>query len=160
MADRRLITFVCTGNICRSPMAERLLRHALAAEDDRLRRFTPVSCGVAAYGGEAASVNSEKALRAVGIPLDDHRSRQVTQELLDSTLVLFGMTSSHLRALRSQFDRLPPHMLLMREFSAAGSPGEIPDPYGCGLVQYEECRDAMIESIPGILRFLRELPAD
>ena len=106
MAERRLITFVCTGNICRSPMAERLLKHALAAENGRLSAFTPVSCGVAAYGGEAASVNSEKALRAVGIGLDDHRSRPVTQQLLDETLVLFGMTASHLRALRSQFERI------------------------------------------------------
>jgi len=160
MAERRLITFVCTGNICRSPMAERLLRHALGAENGPAARLQPVSCGVAAYGGEAASVNSEKALRAVGIPLDDHRSRPVSQELLDGTLVLFGMTASHLRAIRAQFERLPPHMLLMREFAPAGAPSEIPDPYGCGLTQYEECRDAMIEAIPGILRFLRELPAE
>ena len=79
--------------------------------------------------------------------------------MLDETLVLFGMTASHLRALRSQFERLPPHMLLMREFAPGGA-GEIPDPYGCGLAQYEECRDAMIEAIPGILRFLRELPGE
>ena len=50
-------------------------------------------------------------------------------------------------------------MLLMREFAPGGA-GEIPDPYGCGLAQYEECRDAMIEAIPGILRFLRELPGE
>ena len=118
-------------------MAERLLRHALAAEHETLKGLQPVSCGVAAYGGEAASANSEKALKAVGIPLDDHRSQPVTQEILDETLVLFGMTASHLRALRAQFERLPPHMLLMREFAAGGSHAEIPDPYGCGLAEYE-----------------------
>jgi protein-tyrosine-phosphatase len=156
---RRYITFVCTGNICRSPMAERLVGHALAAEEGCLRTLVPVSCGVAAYAGEPASGNSLRALQAVGLSLDDHRSRPVTQELLDETLVLFGMTGAHLRALRSQFDRLPPHVYLMREFVPEGASREIPDPYGCGLADYEECRDAMIEAIPGIMRFLRELAA-
>ena len=155
---RRLITFVCTGNICRSPMAERLLRHALAAENGLLKDFDSASCGVAAYAGEPASGNSLRALRAVGLDLNDHRSRPLSQELLDETLVLFGMTASHLRAVRSQFDRLPPHMYLMREFVPEGASREIPDPYGCGLADYEECRDAMIEAIPGILSFLRGLP--
>lgn len=156
---RRHITFVCTANICRSPMAERLLRHALAAEDERLRSLIPVSCGVAAYPGEPASSNALRALRVVGLSLDDHRSRPLSQELLDETLVLFAMTSAHLRAVRSRFDRLPPHVFLMREFVPGAASRDIPDPYGCGLTEYEECRDAMIEAIPGILRFLRELPA-
>lgn len=155
---RRLITFVCTGNICRSPMAERLLRHALAAENGALKGYETSSCGVAAYAGEPASANSVRALQPVGIDLNDHRSRPLSQELLDESLVVFGMTGSHLRAIRSQFDRLPPHLYLMREFVSEGASKEIPDPYGCGLDDYEECRDAMIEAMPGILKFLRELP--
>lgn len=149
--------FVCTANVCRSPMAERLLRHALDAESEPLRSLRIVSTGVAAYPGDPASANSVRALKSVGLSLDNHRSRPLTQELLDETLVLFAMTPSHLRAVCSRFDMLPPHMHLMREFVGEGASREIPDPFGAGLDEYEECRDSMIEAIPGILRFLREI---
>lgn len=140
-------------------MAERLVAHALAAEQGGVRELIPISCGIAAYAGEPASGNSLRALQSVGLSLHDHRSRPISQELLDETLVLFGMTGAHLRALRAQFDRLPPYVFLMREFVPEGVSREIPDPYGCGLADYEECRDAMIDAIPGIMRFLREVAA-
>lgn len=154
---RRTIMFLCTANVCRSPMAERLVAHALAAEPEPLRSLRTVSTGVAAYPGDPASGNSVRALKCVGLDLDDHRSRPVTQDLLDETLVVFAMTPSHLRALRGNFDRLPPHLHLMREFVEPGRCKEIPDPFGGSLDDYEECRDAMIEAVPGILRFLREV---
>ncbi len=154
---RRSIVFVCTANVCRSPMAERLLRHALAAEPEPLRSLPVLSCGVAAYPGDPASPNSVRALKCVGLSLDDHRSRPLTQELLDDTLVLLAMTPSHLRAVCSRFESPPPHMHLMREFVGEGASREIPDPFGAGLDEYAECRDSMIEAIPGLLRFLREI---
>lgn len=155
--SRRTILLVCTANVCRSPMAEHLLRHALAAEPGPLSGLTVRSAGVAAYTGDRASPNSVRALKAVGLDLAEHRSEPLTQKMLDETLALFAMTPSHLRAVSSQFMRTPPHMHLMREFVEPGKSKEIPDPFGAGLDEYEECRDAMIEAIPGIVRRLREI---
>lgn len=152
---KRYVTFVCTGNTCRSPMAERLLAHALAAEPALAAHFQSASCGVAAGVGQPASANSVRVLRSVGVSLEDHRSRPVSQELLDDTDVLVAMTASHLRALEQRFERLPDDIFLMREFTDGAAGGDIPDPYGGDVADYQECRDAMIEAMPGLLRYLR-----
>ena len=69
MAESGLIIAVCTGNICRSPMAEVLLAHALKAESGRLANFRVISAGVAARDGDRASANSVTAVKKVGLDL-------------------------------------------------------------------------------------------
>lgn len=154
--DKSQILCICTANICRSPMAERLLAHALAAEEEPLRSLRVVSAGVAACYGDPPSANSVAALRKVGVDLNDHRSQPVTRELLDSSLAVFCMTESHRAVLYYHFDPLPTPVYLMRGFMPQTEPCEIPDPYGMDLHAYETCRDSMVEAVPSILRFLRE----
>ena len=79
-SKRNLILTICTGNVCRSPMAEKLLQHALAVEDKPLNQIEIVSAGVAAGYGDPASANSVAALKKVKIDLDRHKSQPLTQE--------------------------------------------------------------------------------
>lgn len=151
------VTFVCTGNICRSPMAEGLLRHALQAEPEPLRSLSILSTGLAACTGEPASPNAVRALKNVGIDITAHRSRPLTPDIVGQSLAVFAMTSQHLRALRLQFPHLPADTHLMRGFMAGDVSREIPDPYGMGLADYEACRDSMVEAIPALLAFLRKI---
>jgi protein-tyrosine-phosphatase len=137
-------------------MAERLLAHALAAEDEPLRSLTVASAGVAAYHGEAASANALAAMKKVGLSLNDHQSQPVTRQLLDSSLFALCMTESHRALLSYHFDPLPTEIYLMREFLPPEVSAEIPDPYGMDIRAYEACRDSMVEAIPSIIRFLRE----
>lgn len=155
--ERDNILFVCTANICRSPMAERLMRHALDAEDEPLRRLNVASAGVAACAGEKASSNAIMALKKVNLSLSDHRSRPVSEELIRRALAIFCMTDSHLAMLNYRFEKLPEHLYLMREFLDENVAPNIPDPYGMGLLAYEACRDSMVEAIPSIVRFLKKL---
>ncbi|MDR2845530.1 MAG: low molecular weight protein arginine phosphatase [Puniceicoccales bacterium] len=163
MADERPpkhVTFVCTGNICRSPMAEGLLRHALQAEPEPLRSLRVLSTGLAAYTGEPASPNAVRALKNVGIDIASHRSRSTTPEIVNHSLAVFVMTTQHLQALTAHFPNRPAGTHLMRALIAGDVPREIPDPYGMGLADYEACRDSMVEAIPSIVAFLRKIVAD
>jgi protein-tyrosine phosphatase len=65
------------------------------------------------------------------------------------------MTESHLAALRQRFDSLPEHVLLLRDVLPEGADRNIPDPFGGGYRDYEECRDSMVEAIPALLALLK-----
>lgn len=156
MATRDHIIVVCTANICRSPMGERLLAHALAAEEAPLNQLQVSSAGISAYLGDPASINSIKAMRNVGLDLSDHQSQQISQELIDRAFAIFCMTQTHRALIEVHFQYVPKHLYLFRELMPPGASLEIPDPFGRELREYEACRDAMVEAVPSILQFLRE----
>ena len=156
MATKRdLIIMVCTGNVCRSPMAEKLLQLALYAEDAPLKDLTVVSAGVAAGYGDPASTNSVRALQKVGLDLDHHKSQPVTSDLLDRAFAIFGMTHSHLDVLRAYYPEIADRTYLFREFIGGGAEIEIPDPFGGPLPLYTECLDSMVEAIPSLITYLK-----
>jgi protein-tyrosine phosphatase len=139
------IAFVCTGNTCRSPMAEAVLRHVLATEldvapEELLRNgFRVVSAGVEAWGGSPITPEAADALEDAGIPVPSHRSQGWTPELAGHVDRAYAMTRHHLFAMGP--DQPPPRSLL------DPSGHDIPDPIGCGPGVYRECLQRLITLI-------------
>lgn len=96
-----VITFVCTGNSCRSPMAEamfkRMLAERLSSEVEELpeRGYTILSAGVAAHAGDSASEGARQAVREYGASLDEHISQPLSAELARLSDRLIAMTREH-----------------------------------------------------------------
>ena len=151
MPAPKLIVTVCTANICRSPMAEALLRHALQAEAEPLRSCRVISAGVAARKGERISPNSVEALAKVSLRVSDHRSQPLTPELASQADLILCMTESHRDVIALSFDSPPQNVFLWREFMPAPADREIGDPYGGSLKDYEACRDEMVAALPSPL---------
>lgn len=155
----KVITVVCTGNLCRSPMAQKLLCHALLAEEEPLRSVTVHSAGISAFPGDPPSENAVKALKPVKLDLSDHRSRPLSDQLADQSDLILAMTSGHVRAIRMQHPGLKAPVYRFREWVSSGT-REVPDPYGGPLDLYIETRDSLAEAVPSIIQFLKKgIPA-
>lgn len=132
-APRLLI--VCTGNTCRSAMAEALIREAAGTRGLRLEVR---SAGIAA-ADSPASPRAIEALAEKRIDLTGHRARAVTREMIDWADVILVMTTRHREAIISLDPVAAEKTHLIREF--AGTAGDVHDPYGGELVDYQETRD-------------------
>ena len=152
--QEKLIVFICTANVCRSPMAEKLFDDALAKSktEKKIRVF---SAGLTAANGDKASSNSCDAVKEVGLDLTDHRSTVATRSTLQNASAIFCMTESH-RALMHMYFELPDDspVFLMREFMEGVPDKELPDPFGQDLDVYRECRDKMTEALPSLLEWV------
>ena len=151
------ILVICTANICRSPMAEGLLAHALSGQSGALKGLKVISAGVAARPGEPVSENSVYALKKVGIDISKHRARALTQQMLDEALAVFVMTQGHRMAIELQASPVPKELHLFRGFMPPAGAKEIGDPFGGPIKIYEQSRDEMVEAIPSVVAYLKTL---
>ncbi len=153
MSSKKSVLFVCTGNTCRSPMAEGLFRKAVEDRGD----FEVMSAGVAAYPGDAANPETIKLLAARGISLDGFNSQPVSPELVEQATHIFAMTSGHLEALENLFPDYTDKFFLACEFvdiPGRGVASDVPDPIGRGRKAYEETAKTLDLAIPTLIAFI------
>ncbi len=157
MAEKKKIVFLCTGNVCRSPMGEAMLKHAIDAlpNDDPLKSFEVVSAGTSTIDGMKPSDNSIEAMRRVGIDISKYRSSKLTQKMIDEAFAIFAMEDGHLETLKSQFINPPKRILTVQELNPDARSADVPDPYGGDLNEYLDVRDDIVQAMPHIVKYLQ-----
>src|SRR5919112_145851 len=145
----RHILFVCTANVCRSPMAEAIF-NALAEE--RGLAWRAESAGVAALVGEDITPNARAALDEVGIYANDHRARQVGEEMLEEADLVLAMGPRHVATLRRRFGELSERVYALPQYALGAPPEEgIPDPYGQTMTAFRASVRQLLEYIEALV---------
>jgi glycine hydroxymethyltransferase len=148
----KTILFVCTGNVCRSPMAEGLFRHMVQKRAD----IRVLSAGVNAYPGQPPSTHAVEALAELGIDISRQRSVPLTEKLVREADWIVAMTRSHLDSIFFYFPEATEKTYLLREFEDGATSLDIADPIGLGYDAYVAARDSIQAALPGLLRALDE----
>ena len=149
----KTVLFVCTANVCRSPMAEAIF-NALA--EDRRLPYRARSAGLAALENEPMAPNARAALEEVGIPVGHHRARQVNESMLREADLVLAMSPRHMAQLQERYGPLSHKVHTLARY-ASGAPGEdgISDPYGQAMTAYRASLYQLVgylDSLVGVLR--------
>lgn len=139
-----LILFVCTGNLCRSPMAAGLLRQRLADEglDDR---YEVSSAGVWARDDQPASKHAVAVMAERGIDIGQHRAHTITAQDVSLASLILVMSREHEEMIRNTWPQYEWKVHRLSEMM--GKRKNISDPYGGTIEEYRQCADIISDYI-------------
>ncbi len=133
------VIFVCTGNTCRSPLAEGLFKDKL--QKLNINGIEVTSAGLAAFAGDEVSANSVNAARNFGVDISTHKARSLSPYELDDSLI-FCLGASHYNALTPYVDK--DRLFVLGE--------GISDPYGGNQEIYDRCANQIHQALDGVLK--------
>lgn len=148
------ILFVCSGNTCRSPMAQAMAETMFREADSGLEAIKVMSAGIAAVNGQPASANAIEVMREMGMDISRHRSRELNAELVAQADLILTMTLQHKRHVLMMFPESYDKVFTLKEYADCGS-SDIPDPFGGSLEDYKESADEIRRVLSGLVRKLK-----
>jgi len=157
------VLFVCTGNTCRSPMAEALFKHELSKHQLPFD-VNVSSAGLSAVKGEKASQPVHRLLRSQGIKaLENHFASNIDKEKIEDADLILVMTANHLRNLLYRYPQAENKTYLLKGYveingEKAGVEKDIEDPFGQDEEKYLQVLEDIRDSIKKLIYKLKEVP--
>jgi RpiB/LacA/LacB family sugar-phosphate isomerase len=150
----KTILIVCTGNVCRSPMAEALLQHMTRDKAD----LRVMSAGLGALDGMPASDYAVEAVSEKGLDLTRFRSAMLRAEMVQRADFIFTMTRQQQETLQTLYPQAAEKTFILREFEdvAPGLSKDIQDPIGMPLAAYRRTRDQIEKALDKVIEFIRQ----
>lgn len=156
------ILFVCTGNTCRSSMAEGILKYLL--NEYNVENISVSSAGISALDGDMANKNAIRVLNNRGINISNHSARQIDEAILVNSDLILTMTDSHKRILTKYAPEFSNKIFTLREFAykingenSEGINFDIHDPYGMDYHVYQLCMEEIETELKRIIKNVNNL---
>ncbi|MBI5062836.1 MAG: low molecular weight phosphotyrosine protein phosphatase [Desulfatitalea sp.] len=144
---------VCTGNICRSPMAAGLLRHRLPPALQG--RVAVSSAGTHSLHGHQAEPLAVQTMAKIGIDIRDHRARHITREMVRQADLILTMEQNQLETVHQLLGWNKFSAQLLMNFNPLADGPEVEDPYGRKLSAYQACLQTLEPCIEGVIAHLQ-----
>ncbi len=151
----KYILFVCTGNICRSPFAEGLLKKLMQKKG--LDDIVADSAGLLALPGNSASGLAQKVAAEYDVDLSGHIAKSVKEDIIAGSDLILVMENSHAKDLLDAFPEAEDKIFLIRRFARFGSRDRgIADPYGLNYEAYRFCFLDIQDCVSGLAEYARQ----